>query len=177
MSNSCFAFECSRHSKKLVVNFDFHLIMACWVDLERVTKGNECMCHMWVYEDMMMYSVLQDWVSEDGYTNLRNLQWASVHQNCLRFVLVDVMFWSFLLLCAVYPQKQPYGYGVGYPGPYYHGAQYGPYNYWSISPATSRHGSWRPITPDAASSLVSFSFSCCISFPDSHRLCQNSNRG
>jgi hypothetical protein len=32
-------------------------------------------------------------------------------------------------IMPVYPQKQPYGYGVGYPGPYYHGAQYGPYNY------------------------------------------------
>lgn len=34
----------------------------------------------------------------------------------------------------VYPQKQPaYGYPYPqaqiYPGPYYHGSQYGPYNY------------------------------------------------
>ena len=33
---------------------------------------------------------------------------------------------------AVYPQKQqPYAYGYAYPGPYYHGAAYGPYaQYW-----------------------------------------------
>lgn len=37
---------------------------------------------------------------------------------------------------AVYPQKQQYAYAgypppQAYPGPYYHGSQYGPYNYWS----------------------------------------------
>lgn len=36
---------------------------------------------------------------------------------------------------AVYPQKQQYAYPgypappAAYPGPYYHGSQYGPYNY------------------------------------------------
>ncbi|GLG94135.1 uncharacterized protein GBIM_01393 [Gryllus bimaculatus] len=36
---------------------------------------------------------------------------------------------------VVYPQKQQYAYATGYPapgaypGPYYHGSQYGPYNY------------------------------------------------
>lgn len=40
-----------------------------------------------------------------------------------------------LFLFTVYPQKQPpYPYGgypqpQMYPGPYYHGSQYGPYNY------------------------------------------------
>jgi len=32
-------------------------------------------------------------------------------------------------LMPVYPQKQQYAYGYAYPGPYYHGSQYGPYNY------------------------------------------------
>ncbi|PSN32224.1 hypothetical protein C0J52_17247, partial [Blattella germanica] len=37
-------------------------------------------------------------------------------------------------LMPVYPQKQQYAYATGYPptaypGPYYHGSQYGPYNY------------------------------------------------
>ncbi|KAJ4443258.1 hypothetical protein ANN_04926 [Periplaneta americana] len=39
-------------------------------------------------------------------------------------------------LMPVYPQKQQYAYAAGgypapaaYPGPYYHGSQYGPYNY------------------------------------------------
>lgn len=36
----------------------------------------------------------------------------------------------------MYPQKQQYAYAgypppQAYPGPYYHGSQYGPYNYWS----------------------------------------------
>lgn len=38
---------------------------------------------------------------------------------------------------SVYPQKQQYAYAgyptaAAYPGPYYHGSQYGPYNYWTL---------------------------------------------
>lgn len=37
-------------------------------------------------------------------------------------------------MLSVYPQKQQYAYAgypppQAYPGPYYHGSQYGPYNY------------------------------------------------
>jgi len=41
-----------------------------------------------------------------------------------------------MCVVTVYPQKQQYAYATtgypapgAYPGPYYHGSQYGPYNY------------------------------------------------
>lgn len=59
------------------------------------------------------------------------------------------LFLICLFVHPVYPQKQQYAY-AGYPpqhyppgpGPYYHGSQYGPYNYWDsaqLNPDTSHH--------------------------------------
>lgn len=57
------------------------------------------------------------------------------------------LFLIYLFVHPVYPQKQQYAY-AGYPpqhyppGPYYHGSQYGPYNYWDsaqLNPNTSHH--------------------------------------
>lgn len=47
------------------------------------------------------------------------------------------------LVFPVYPQKQQYAYPgypapAAYPGPYYHGSQYGPYNYWRDSAGRRR---------------------------------------
>jgi len=52
----------------------------------------------------------------------------------------------------VYPQKQQYAYAgypapAAYPGPYYHGSQYGPYNYWRNS--ADRHR-WKESIPSTA---------------------------
>lgn len=51
-------------------------------------------------------------------------QWSQVKSNLV-----------FSFIFPVYPQKQQYAYAgypapAAYPGPYYHGSQYGPYNYW-----------------------------------------------
>lgn len=66
--------------------------------------------------------------------------WRRLHidQNWANF---DLVFFP----VAVYPQKQqPYAYGYAYPGPYYHGAAYGPYaQYWVEKPCGQR-------TPPAA---------------------------
>jgi hypothetical protein len=53
----------------------------------------------------------------------RRLQTEATHHTFLTTLVFPI---------AVYPQKQqPYAYGYAYPGPYYHGAAYGPYaQYW-----------------------------------------------
>lgn len=47
---------------------------------------------------------------------------------------INIIIYLFFFILLVYPQKQQYAYAgypapAAYPGPYYHGSQYGPYNY------------------------------------------------
>lgn len=49
-------------------------------------------------------------------------------------LLINKQIKKYICVLPVYPQKQQYAYAgypppQAYPGPYYHGSQYGPYNY------------------------------------------------
>lgn len=62
-------------------------------------------------------------------------------------------------MVLVYPQKQQYAYAgypapAAYPGPYYHGSQYGPYNYWRNSVSSLSTGERKSLERGAWNVLV-----------------------
>ncbi len=65
------------------------------------------------------------------FRGMKGIETVTLAKRSLKFF--DVKFFSNTCLksffSSVYPQKQQYAYGYAYPGPYYHGSQYGPYNY------------------------------------------------